>query len=67
MTRRAAIEATAHHEAGHAVAALRLGVPFRFVTIRPGEDYLGHLLHRKMSARFRPDIDVSARQALRLE
>jgi ATP-dependent Zn protease len=34
---------TAHHEAGHAVAHIKLDVPFRKVTIEPGEDYLGQV------------------------
>lgn len=42
-------------------------MPFRYVTIRPGEDTLGHLLHRRMSDRFRPDIEMSAQQAARFE
>ena len=35
------LEAIAHHEAGHAVAALILGVAVRWVTIVPSEGYLG--------------------------
>jgi len=36
------IEATAHHEAGHAVAHLSLGLGFKYVTIEPDEDSEGH-------------------------
>jgi hypothetical protein len=32
------LTAVAMHEAGHAVAAIKLGVPFLFVSIQPGED-----------------------------
>ena len=39
--------ATAHHEAGHAVAAIELGFQFDHVTIVPNEDdnSLGHILY----------------------
>ena len=45
MTRQtaAALAATAHHEAGHAVAAILKGVRFAHVTIRPSEDAAGHV------------------------
>jgi len=39
--------ATAHHEAGHAVAAWRLEIPFRYATIIPHEDSLGHVLFNR--------------------
>jgi len=37
------IENTAYHEAGHAVVACRLRRPFRYVTIEPESDSLGHV------------------------
>jgi hypothetical protein len=37
------LAATAHHEAGHAVAAWLRGVRFRYVTIEDGEDSFGHV------------------------
>ncbi len=37
-------EATAHHEAGHAVIALQLNVPFKHVTIAEHGDSAGHVL-----------------------
>lgn len=33
-------EATAYHEAGHAVAAFFRGRPFQFVTIKPGSSWI---------------------------
>jgi hypothetical protein len=36
---------TAYHEAGHAVAAFRLSVPFRYVDVIPEADRLGVLMH----------------------
>jgi hypothetical protein len=44
---------TAYHEAGHAVMALRLGRRFRYATVRPEEDRLGHV--RYYAANYRPD------------
>jgi hypothetical protein len=42
--------ATAYHEAGHAVAALLLGVGFKSVSIVETEDTLGRLLHSEPPA-----------------
>ena len=39
------LRAIAHHEAGHAVAAWRLGLKFRRVTIKSECDSLGHVLN----------------------
>ena len=39
--RAAQIENTAHHEAGHAVIGMALGLSINKVTIRPGKGYLG--------------------------
>lgn len=41
--RNSALAATAHHEAGHAVAAIVRGIPVRHATIVAGEDNAGHV------------------------
>ena len=41
MKRIKALESTAHHEAGHAVAAYQLGQPIKSVTIIPDDDSSG--------------------------
>jgi hypothetical protein len=67
------IEAIAHHEAGHTVAAWRYHIPFKHVTILPEPGRagqagsLGHLLHGRAPKWFRPDIESSDRIVLHLE
>ncbi len=39
----AALVATAHHEAGHVIAAITQGIHFAHVTIRPSGDAAGHV------------------------
>ena len=55
-------EATAYHEAGHAVAALALDRPVMRVSIRPGGDFLGTCAFGKSV--FRPSEDWLEREAL---
>jgi ATP-dependent Zn protease len=55
-------EATAYHEAGHAVVALALGRPVAFVSTRPGRDLLGVCEFGK--AVFRPSEDWLEREIL---
>ena len=50
------LEHIAHHEAGHAVAAVAFRKSFRYVTIEPDNDSLGHIMFQKWDASFRPDI-----------
>jgi hypothetical protein len=50
------LEHIAHHEAGHAVAAVAFRKSFRYVTIEPDDDSLGHIIFQKRAASFRPDI-----------
>lgn len=60
------LEATAHHEAGHAIAAILVHRRFRHVTIEPGEGSLGHVLYRAWDRRLRPDVSSSPRTELLL-
>ena len=39
------LDSTAHHEAGHAVAAIVQGLTITYVTIKSDEDFLGACLH----------------------
>src|SRR5947209_3102570 len=61
------LEVTAYHEAGHAVAAFNVGRSFRHVTIEPGDESLGHLLHDRFSRSFKPDIAMSKRTEATIE
>jgi ATP-dependent Zn protease len=55
-------EATAYHEAGHAVAALALGRPVHKVSVLPNRDRLGWCEFRK--GVFRPSEDWLERELL---
>lgn len=60
--------AVAYHEAGHYVAANRLGLPIAgrtVLTIIPGEDYLGLFVHRSILSNL--DEDTSDRSRLKME
>lgn len=66
--------ATAHHEAGHAVMAHRLGVAFRVVTLEPGHASLGQVVIESLLPRldglelgFATPDEVSARTRRRIE
>jgi hypothetical protein len=62
------LEDTAHHEAGHAVAAVEFRKPFRYVTIEPGEDSLGHVMFSKFKGlSFNPDLNRDLRTRVRCE
>jgi len=50
----------AYHEAGHAVAAIAVGMSFKSVSIIPSESSWGRLLLRKMSD-FHPDVERDRR------
>jgi ATP-dependent Zn protease len=55
-------EATAYHEAGHAVAALALGRPVQRVSVLPNQKHLGHCEFGK--GVFRPSEDWLEREIL---
>ena len=55
--KRKKVEKTAYHEAGHAVAAFYMKRSFRYVTIEPEEDSLGHIMYKKFRDSFNPEID----------
>jgi len=58
------LEATAYHEAGHAVAASFLRRGFRRVTIIPGEGFLGQLVTTPPPRSLHPDYETDARTEL---
>jgi len=53
MKKKNGLEATAYHEAGHAVACFFLQRLFRFVTIKTGGDFLGRVVGRPSDYRRR--------------
>ena len=61
------IERTAYHEAGHAVMYFLQHLPFKYVTIEPDEENLGHLKSAPSPKSFRPDIDISGRTRRNVE
>ena len=50
------LNSTAHHEAGHAVAAQYFGLGFEYVTIKPdaSEGSLGHMMNNPLPEDFNP-------------
>lgn len=63
------LEATAYHEAGHAVAAWRLGVGLskQALSIVPNEDSVGRINHSNPLFRVDLEMDKSDRARLRAE
>jgi ATP-dependent Zn protease len=57
----------AYHESGHVLLAHLEGIHFKYVTIKPDEDSLGHVLLTPYSAKFRPDLNVNAAVRKRVE
>ncbi|MBA2625825.1 MAG: hypothetical protein H0U89_09495 [Acidimicrobiia bacterium] len=54
-------EATAYHEAGHAVVAVTFWRSVVRVSIERDESTLGRVEHRPRGAAFRPDVEVDGR------
>jgi hypothetical protein len=61
------VEATAYHEAGHAVIAYMLGYQPQSVTIVPAVDTAGHIIQTNPLHGFQLDIDGSDEARLRIE
>lgn len=55
------------HEAGHAVAAFKLGRAFTTVSIIPDKDTLGRVHSQPPGSWFRPDIGVTGRGRVLIE
>lgn len=59
---------TAIHEAGHAVIARHLGIGFRYVTVQPSEDALGHMIRfPSFTGENSPEWDSSPQVQRKLE
>lgn len=69
MTKRnkSQIEATAYHEAGHAVIAYLLGYKPQSATIVPTVETAGHVIHANPLYGFQLDVDDSDGARLRVE
>ena len=65
--RKSQIEATAYHEAGHAVIAYLLGYKPQSATIVPTVDATGHVIHANPLHGFQLDIDGSDEVRRRVE
>lgn len=60
------LERTAYHEAGHAVMSFIRKRRFKYVTIIPEKDSLGHILHKPWS-NFDPEVNDDARTSKKIE
>src|SRR5947209_7198354 len=58
---------SAHHEAGHAVLAFLLGIPFFYVTVRPESGNLGRIVLRGVPVWCEPHLNEQPRVKSRLE
>lgn len=68
MSKILSIKKTAYHEAGHAIACHFLHMPFNYVSIKSGEDFLGRVVRFPHPEPFNPDIDSeSSRARIRIE
>ncbi len=67
MRRTKALEATAYHEAGHAVAAYKVGMKVKRLTIVPSGDALGSHQHHAYFPGVNLEYDSSPRAQRRAE
>lgn len=67
MNKHSRLKKTAYHEAGHAVAYYFLHLPFKYVTIEPEEDSLGHLQPFPPPKSFHPDYNSDTKAQKRIE
>jgi ATP-dependent Zn protease len=67
MTTQSALLATAHHEAGHAVAAWTQNIALRKISIVKGPEFAGFVHHAPIMGSLRPDADRSSRIRFRAE
>ena len=59
MKRTKALEAIAYHEAGHAVTCWHQHIGLKHLSIVPGEDWTGQIVHDRVFKRYgRPDIAI---------
>jgi hypothetical protein len=61
------LERTAYHEAGHAIACIKLKRPFKQVTIIPKDNSLGHLQPHDKPKSIQPEVETSGRTRSWLE
>ncbi len=61
------LQATAYHEAGHAVMAMETGRAVRLVTVVPEGNYLGVCRHTAAPAWLSPDAHLGRREIRWLE
>jgi hypothetical protein len=53
-----ALECTAYHEAGHAIAEFSFGRRIRRITIEPNDNALGNCISEKPPRGFQPDVSI---------
>ena len=67
MNKYSSLKSTAYHEAGHAVAHYFLHLPFKYLTIEPEKDSLGHVKRFPHPKSFQPDIGGDIKTLNRIE
>ena len=67
MNKYSRLKSTAYHEAGHAVACYFLHFPFKYLTIEPEKDTLGHVKRFPHPKSFHPDYEGDTKTLNRIE